>query len=214
MLDNKSDDGKVSEGYKYGFVFLTCLFLGALFVVFGSMCFAKSRYKLECSPILAEKSLELMASQVGVIEATGKNDGLLVEEYQDSTGLNKGDAWCAALVYWSFSIYTSICNPNPLDKSGLAIRPFQKARRLGKKTHYSVQKGDLIIWQVKNSWQGHVGRVWEVGKAGWITTIEGNTNNGKRGSEREGNGVFMRKRNYIHPLGRMGILGLVGFNKD
>ena len=41
---------------------------------------------------------ETYTSQIGVREATGRNDGKQVELYLKSVGLGKGYAWCAAFV--------------------------------------------------------------------------------------------------------------------
>ena len=54
---------------------------------------------------------ETYTSQIGVREATGKNDGKQVEQYLKAVKLNKGYAWCAAFVKWTFDhcgIKTSI----------------------------------------------------------------------------------------------------------
>jgi hypothetical protein len=41
-------------------------------------------------------------SQLGVTEATGRNDGPQVEAYQRVTGNRRGDAWCASFVAWCY----------------------------------------------------------------------------------------------------------------
>ena len=54
---------------------------------------------------------ETYTSQIGVREATGRNDGKQVELYLKSVGLGKGYAWCSAFVRWCFDkcgIKTSI----------------------------------------------------------------------------------------------------------
>ena len=45
---------------------------------------------------------ETYTSQIGVREATGRNDGKQVEQYLKSVGLGKGYAWCSAFVRWCF----------------------------------------------------------------------------------------------------------------
>ncbi len=44
--------------------------------------------------------VELAKSQVGIREATGKNDGPRIAEYLKVVGLGPGFAWCAAFVSW------------------------------------------------------------------------------------------------------------------
>ena len=46
--------------------------------------------------------LPIARSQIGVREASGKNDGKMVEAYLRYTGNKKGEPWCASFVSWVF----------------------------------------------------------------------------------------------------------------
>lgn len=173
--------------------------------------------------IIADKQLlllsELFASSVvGVVEATGNNDGTLIEEMQAVGGGAKGQPYCYYYQYWAFwkakEFLTNICyySEIPIPKGGLAQLPFNYAKQNGTKTSYAPEKHDLIVWKTKNSWTGHIERIKEILSGGYVTTYAGNTNNGLQGNQREGNGIFIRKRHITHPLSRtLLIRGLVGY---
>ncbi len=58
--------------------------------------------------------INIAGTQLGVHEATGHNDGPVVESYLASVGLGKGYAWCMAFIYWCFKqacIQLSLKNP-------------------------------------------------------------------------------------------------------
>lgn len=52
---------------------------------------------------IRNKIKEIYSAEIGVREATGKNDGQRVEEYLAATQLGKGYAWCASFVSWVFA---------------------------------------------------------------------------------------------------------------
>ena len=153
--------------------------------------------------------IDTASSYVGVKEKTGSNDGKEVEMFLNSVGLKKGNPWCQAFIYYCFK--ANYKKP-PIPRSAMAQSSFNYALKHGIKTPLVLKPGDLIIWKKASSWSGHVGLIDSVGKGGWVQTIEGNTSNGKTGSQREGNGVFKRLRNYFHPLSRYVFTrGFVGF---
>lgn len=132
-----------------------------------------------------------MASQVGVREATNRNDGEEVESYLRSVGLGKGHPWCAAIMYWSFSEcgYTF-----PEKPSFYAWSP-------------NWFPADRVVWIDGRGDQGtsgdalgiyyrNLGRVGHVGMltkedGDYFHTIEGNTSDA---GSREGHGVYTKKR--------------------
>lgn len=168
------------------------------------------RYELPCSNSVQELSLLYAKLQVGVREKTGRNDGKEVEAYLASVGLKKGNPYCQAGQYWCFE-RASKCfgDKNPLPKTGATSVAWNYAAKEGTKTTIAPVKGDLIYWRKPNSWQGHVERIKEILKAGWVKTIGFNTSKG-----REGDGVYERKRNYKHFLGRLVVRGFVGFSNE
>jgi hypothetical protein len=95
-----------------------------------------------------------------------------------------------------------------MQRNGLAQSSYNYAKKVGVKTAYKAQVGDLIVWKRGNTSKGHIGRIVETGEMGCVITIEGNTTNG---SGREG--IYKKKRNIKHPISRiLQIKGLVGFN--
>lgn len=177
-----------------------------LFAFYGSL-YCNTKYVLPYDKYLLVQSRKVLISQIGVTEATGKNDGLQVERYLASVGLPKGNPYCQAGQYWCFM---QVGKP-PIPKSALAISSFQYAKKLNDKAAYSPSQDDLIIWNKPKTVFGHIERIIEVGKAGWVSTVGFNTSSGAKGNQRDGGGVYKRKRNLYHFLGRMQILGLVGW---
>lgn len=121
-------------------------------------------------------------------ELTGRNDGPEVEAYLRSTGLGKGNPWCAAFVRWcldSAGVRTSITawSPTAYDR-----------RRVVWKGHW---RGEFAPGQVFTLYYSRLGRIGHTGFADrmvnerLVETVEGNTNG--EGS-REGDGVYRRKR--------------------
>ncbi|WP_460444297.1 CHAP domain-containing protein, partial [Amycolatopsis magusensis] len=129
-------------------------------------------------------------SQLGVREATGRNDGREVEKYLRSAGLGKGYAWCGAFVNWC--LRQNGC-PTP---SGPAWAPsWFPAKRLvyawGKPIGKGPSTGDVFgIWFANLKRIGHVGYVHEWGDSS-VITVEGNTN---EAGSREGDGVYRKRR--------------------
>lgn len=138
---------------------------------------------------------------VGVREATGHNDGPVVERYLASVGMHKGLSWCAAFVSYHLS-GCGVRNPHTGWSpafSGVSARIWspRKATRM-------PMPGDVFaLWYSSLGRVGHVGFV--TGCDGrYITTVEGNTS---APGSREGDGVYARRRqlskvyavtNYIH----------------
>lgn len=130
---------------------------------------------------------DVYTSQIGVREATGNNDGKVVESYLKVTGLGKGYAWCAAFISWTFekagvkalkSAYSPAWfpNQNTIWKQGKGQQP---------------QQGDVFgIWFNNKKRIAHVGFVdnWGVKE---VITVEGNTN---EAGSREGDGVYRKRR--------------------
>lgn len=192
-------------------VSLASLFLLAAF--FGcysnSLAAAAKRIVLKADAGLWFRSLDSARAQVGVKEQ-GNNRGAQVEKYLASVGLPGGYPYCMAGQYWAFSVAACHGQTIPLYRTGGTALSFNKAREVGRTVKYVPQVGDLIYWKIKTSASGHVERIIELGRKGWVKTIAFNTGPGAGGSQREGQGVFVRRRNATSPLGRMYLRGLVG----
>lgn len=128
-------------------------------------------------------------SEIGVREATGKNDGKRVEQYLHSTGNHKGEPWCASFVRWCFDqagIKTKITgaaasaeNPrNLIFAKGRFLKP--------------AQPGDVFcIYSYSKGRINHTGFFHRLLNNSLFESVEGNTNN--TGSA-EGDGVYRRIR--------------------
>lgn len=154
------------------------------------------------------RSLSAVHAQIGVREATGRNDGPMVKRFLQSVNLREGNPWCYALQYWGF--YVSFDKP-PMLRTGLVRAAWHDAVRRGTVVPYVPEIGDLIAYGYPRTTSGHIERIDSVGRAGWVRTDAGNTiKDGARGSEREGGGAYHKWRNVLHPLGKMYTLGLIG----
>lgn len=166
---------------------------------------AQTKYLLPCSRTVLTSSYEVLKQQVGVVEKTGKNDGIQVEKYLASVGLKKGNPYCNAGQYYCFAEVTP---KPPMVRSGLAISSYNLAKAKGDKVEFKPEVHDLVIWNIAGTIFGHVERIIAVGQKGWVTTIGFNTSSS---DPRNGNGVWIKKRCLYHPLARMHIKGLVGW---
>jgi hypothetical protein len=175
----------------------------------------KTRYLMPCKEKLIIASRDSAITQVGTREKTGNNDGYKVEQYLGSVGLTKGNPYCAAGQYWCF--YSACLALNyqlmdiPIYRTGSTVNMFNDAIAFGIKTNPFPSNNDLIFWRKPNEWTGHVERIIEIMKAGWVETVGFNTSSGCNGSQDNGEGVYFRKRNINHFLGRMVIRGYIGF---
>ena len=130
-------------------------------------------------------------SQVGVREATGKNDGKEVEMYLKSVKLGKGFPWCAAFVKWCFDqcgVKTTI--------NAMAL----SAHRKDNLVYYKGSKietplpGDVFTLYYPNLGRiGHTGFFDKDVNGTIYRSVEGNTNGA---GSREGNGVYVKYRSY------------------
>ncbi len=188
-----------------------------IFLLFAASieCLSATKYLIPCKKNLIKASKDSAIAQVGVREKTGKNDGYKVEQYLKSVGRFKGDAYCAAGQYWCF--YSSCLalkfplTDIPIYRTGSTVTMYNEAIRVGYKMTPTPFDNDLIFWRKPNEWKGHVERIIEVLKAGWIKTVGFNTSSGNAGSQDDGEGVYFRKRNVNHFLGRMVLRGFIGF---
>lgn len=137
------------------------------------------------------------AGQIGVMEEPpGSNWGPKVKEYLASVDINFPVAWCAAFLYWCFDKAAADAGKaNPLVKTGGVLKHWNSttAKKILAKDAADnpalVKPGHIFIMDFGGG-AGHTGLV-EAVNGGFITVIEGNTNNN---GSREGIGVFRRTR--------------------
>lgn len=134
----------------------------------------------------------IYTSQIGVREATGRNDGKTVETYLASVNRVKGDAWCAAFVHWTLQQ----AGINNIPKSGWSPAWFPADKTVYKPSAgktITPQKADVFgIYFNSMKRIAHVGFIdqWIEGQNTCIT-VEGNTNDA---GSREGDGVYKKRR--------------------
>jgi hypothetical protein len=130
-------------------------------------------------------------SQVGVREATGKNDGPQVAMYLKSAGLGEGYPWCAAFVNW---VHLE-CGYKTVQGPAWSPSWFPASRVIyvrDAQNKYLPVAGDVFgIWFNNLGRIAHVGFVDDWNGGNFFVTVEGNTN---EGGSREGDGVYRKKR--------------------
>lgn len=133
--------------------------------------------------------------EVGTMEE-GNNAGAQVEQYLGSVGLGPGYPWCAAFVHWTHRQ----CGIAPLPARPFAAAAAWDERPVWRPSGWSPETdpytpisedGDVFtLWYNNLGRIGHCGIIMDEDKD-YVTTIEGNTGSG---GEREGQGVYKRKR--------------------
>ena len=142
---------------------------------------------------------EIYLSQIGVREATGKNDGPEVEMYLRSVKLGKGYPWCSAFVAWSLDEAEiphriNAWSPTAENRNNFVYQ--------NKRFSKDAKAGDVFtIWYNNLKRIGHTGFYHDRQNESIVITVEGNTNNA---GSREGDGVYKKYRslNVIHSISR------------
>ncbi len=189
-------------------------FIAVLLILFlqSSDSLAFECYELRCRQSLLEESENIALSQIGISERTNCNDGE-VEKYLQAGGLAKGNPYCAAGVYWCFAKaaeqLTISANEIPIPRTGLVANILKFAKKHGIKSKPIAQKHSLLVWLRNSRNRGHIERIYRVRQAGWVDTIGFNTTSDDKTENSEG--VYMKARNILHPLGRLRFAGLISF---
>jgi len=151
------------------------------------------------NPDARSRVIETARKAIGTTEATGRNDGPVVDEILDSVGLKgTGAPWCAAFVVWvGDKTFTRPFNPYPRTAwSPLMLAPSTWDRQ---RRGVPLKPADVFgIWFHSMGRVAHTGLV-EKSEGEWLVTIEGNTNGG---GSRDGDGVYRRRRLATNVLGR------------
>ena len=174
--------------------------------------------KAKPSNKLIAKVLEIATGEIGVREdPPGSNKGKRIGEYQRAVGIDPGEPWCVAFIFFCFaSAARALKMKNPMEtadcKTGSVLDLWNRARR-AKRTQIllhddalndpSKVKPGMIFAISTGGGNGHVGFVANV-IGNRLETIEGNTNDG---GSREGIGVFRRTGRTIDSINR----GFIGF---
>lgn len=141
---------------------------------------------------MSNSLIDIAKKYIGVKEEGGDNKGSMVELFQRSVdGKAQGESWCMAFVqYCLLELEKETSVKSKIFKSEHCLTVWNNSPKELRLTKPEV--GCLVIWQFKNSSQGHVGIVTKV-NVNTIATIEGNTGTGAA-IERNGDGVYARVR--------------------
>lgn len=153
----------------------------------------------------AQRLIAVATKFIGVREVGGENKGPEIEMFQKAIdGFANGQAWCM-----DFALYCiKQVGPSDLFECSYCLTVWNKSPKELRMS--KPLPGSLMIWQKKNSSQGHVGIVIDVIDDGRrAVTVEGNTGPMSVVS-REGDGVYKKFRP-VHPS--IGNLEVVGFLK-
>jgi hypothetical protein len=153
-------------------------------------------------------------SQVGVMEVPlGSNSGPKVDLYLASVGLDPGNFWCMAFVYWCFrEAAASSAQPNPFPRTGGCLDAWDRtpagshlSRAKAIANPALVRPGMVFILDYGNG-HGHTGFV-KSPIGGALTTVEGNTSAQGSGN---GVGVFELSRRSVSDSSLKGFIDLTG----
>lgn len=161
-------------------------------IILGLICIAFVSAGDNNERILRKYIVEEAESYVGIVEATGNNDGPEVEAFLSSVGLGKGYAWCAAFVH--FILKQCEVNNTVTAWSPTCCPTTKTVWKQGEKISREPVEADVFsLYYRKLGRIGHTGFIkkWDQ-EDNYVTTIEGNTN---ADGSREGNGVWIKKRN-------------------
>ncbi len=151
---------------------------------------------ISLQPLCASERLETLniaRGFIGVKEEWGSNRGYWVNRFLLNAKSKPGNQWCAAFVAFCLDSarVKSLAVRSALARSYVRPNSVKATRVISE--NMEIPPGSIVVWRRGNTIFGHVGFVvnWK-GKTG--TTIEGNTSSGVRGSQNDGDGVYMRKR--------------------
>jgi len=147
---------------------------------------------------LRKKLIDVAASQVGVREKTGNNDGPEIRMYLRETGLSEGYPYCAAGLTWC---HNQLSIPNPESawspdwfKTNVVFRRYQP-----RMTTFKSRPGQVAgFYSESKKRVSHVALIERESRLHYYT-IEFNTNGA--GSD-EGQGVrrLIRQKNSVHVI--------------
>lgn len=141
-----------------------------------------------------KRVLSTALSLIGTREATGKNDGPLIEAILASTGNSKGDPYCAAFCYWCY-LHSGLGSivPRSAWSPDWVARPTWQRDRGG----ILPRPGDPFgIFFASRGRVAHVGLVRQWGRQS-VVTVEANTSPeaiAGSAADRDGGGIWSKRR--------------------
>ena len=143
--------------------------------------------------------VDIAKSQLNYRE-TGNNDTIYGKWY----GLNN-QPWCAMFVSWCYDQAGLVSKVAAQTKKGFAscdagLKWFTKKNKIVPVGQ--AQAGDLVFFQFdKDAQADHVGICASNDGKGFLMVYEGNTSGDSKGSQSNGDGVFLKKRSYSLIMG-------------
>lgn len=143
------------------------------------------------------------------------NRGIEIDRFHDYVGLEYGNPWCMMFVEYNWYEVLRPYGLEPHIKTARVSTYYQHALKhkylyqvkTAKGIIYGAQtpeKGDIVIWikgvgyDAWDNFNGHTGEtIRYVEKPTDLETIEGNTGPGDQGDQREGDGVYVRRRSIL-----------------
>jgi hypothetical protein len=142
------------------------------------------------------KHLEIALSYVGVTEVK-PNSSPEIDKWLKYVGLNPGYAYCAA--YASFCIGTANVREPKIRtaraQSFITTKSIPAAKVL--RGQVEIPEGTIVVWKNGNTVFGHVGFTINEWKGATGETVEANTSGNYTGNQREGEGVYIKKRRIV-----------------
>jgi CHAP domain len=138
-------------------------------------------------------AMQIAATRINSIEWPPASElGQDILPFFQATGMDPGDHWCMAFVYWAVSqaVRARGDHHNPLTQTGHCYKQWKHAQQEDQQTHgtltfltatqarsapETVRPGAIFILQYGDE-KGHTGFVQTVKPNGDLLTIEGNTN--------------------------------------
>ena len=166
--------------------------------------------------MIGDGVIKVAQSLLGLREATGNNDGPMIDQMLGYLGLPHHLSWCLAFALWCWH---SAVNPMPFPKIGRCSTFFEQVQH--NEWKYDVFDDEQVAWGERkalpgtimifshskvaghNNWNGHAALVvQQINPRKW-QTCEGNTN---AAGSREGDGVYLKTR-----TAKQGSMALEGF---
>lgn len=176
------------------------------------------KYILPVRSDIIELLPKVAKSEVGTVEIPiNSNRGERVEMYLKAAHLLGGNPYCMAFIVWCFKECIRALKLDrdkcmPIQSQGNANKCFDYAKKLGKEVLPNPKVGDILIYRHKTVlFRGHACVIVEVIDNNTVITVEGNTSSDDKGSQRDGGGVFIKKRKLNTPLGSLLVRGLIGW---
>lgn len=150
--------------------------------------FALFLFSFKCDSV-RDQAQKTYTEQIGTLEATGQNDGQMVETYLATTNQKAGAPWCAAFV--NYVLLEAKCQ---VANSAWSPSWFPEWRTIYKRGEYTKdipRRGDVFGIYFSNLGRiAHVGFIDQWG-TDYVITVEGNTNDNL---SRDGDGVYKKRR--------------------